>query len=57
MSKFNCAREYRLSKRRYDGMFVFRHDDGSQRSDSGVLLTSFLIIVLLSGLVLMGFWA
>jgi len=56
MSKFNCAREYRLSKRRYDEMFVFRQGDGSQRFDSGLRLTSFLIFVLLISLMLMGFW-
>lgn len=57
MSKFNCAREYRLSKRRYDEMFVFRHGDGSQRTDSGLRLISVLVVVLVSGLLLMGFWA
>lgn len=57
MSKFNCAREYRLSKRRYDEVNIFHHDPAPQTSGFGtgavVLITATVVV----GLIMFGFLA
>ncbi len=54
MSKFDCAREYQLSKRRYDEMFIFHEHDAPPRSGVGLSLASIATAIILAGLVWAG---
>ena len=49
MSKFNCAREYQLSKRRYDGVNIFHHDPSPHGFGFGtvMLITASIVVGLL----------
>ena len=57
MSKFNCAREYRLSKRRYDGVNIFHHDPNPQISGFGIGAVVLVTATVVVGLIMFGFLA
>ncbi len=59
MNKFNCAREYQLSKRRYEEMFIFHEHQASQGPGVGVSLVSVSVVtaIILAGLAWAGFLA
>jgi hypothetical protein len=57
MGKFNCAREYRLSKRRYDEAQIFHHDPEPQTSGFGVGTIVLITATVVVGLIMFGFLA
>jgi hypothetical protein len=57
MNKFNCAREYRLSKRRYDEVNIFHHDPDPQASGFGLGAVVLITTTVAVGLVMFGLLA
>ncbi len=55
MSKFNCAREYRLSKRRYDEAHIFHRDRDPRTSGFGLGAAVLITASVVAGLFMFGF--
>lgn len=55
MAKFDCAREYRLSKRRYDGVNIFHHDPHPQTPGFGIGTVVVITTTFVAGLIMFGF--
>ncbi len=57
MSKFNCAREYRLSKRRYDEANIFHQGPEPHSFGFGIGAVVLATATVVVGLIMFGFLA
>ncbi len=57
MNKFNCAREYRLSKHRYDTVNIFHHNPNPQTFGIGIGAAVLITATFVVALIMFGFLA